>query len=210
MEIPEIQQRIAQGEDICFDLYVMDGEAQQIVHSLVQGIINKYERQDLEEMIYSSLKELIINGVKANLKHFLFKAKNINDTDEEHGIGFDDLKRLLDENELERFKEVAAMEGLSVRVTVIHSQERLMFLIENNTPMTRYERRRVREKFDSALQYDNIFEYYLGNADDTEGSGLGITMIVLMLKGVGIDPHAFSINVHGKNTTVAKIHLPLR
>ncbi|NPV00240.1 MAG: hypothetical protein HPY53_02550 [Brevinematales bacterium] len=210
MEIPEIQQRIAQGEDICLDLYVMDGDAQQLVHSLVQGIINKYERQDLEEMIYSSLKELIINGVKANLKHFLFKAKNINDTDEEHGVGFDDLKRLLDENELERFKEVAAMEGLSVRVTVIHSQERLMFLIENNTPMTRYERRRVREKFDSALQYDNIFEYYLGNADDTEGSGLGITMIVLMLKGVGIDPHAFSINVHGKSTTVAKIHLPLR
>jgi hypothetical protein len=210
MEIPNFQQKIDAGEDITLDLFVMDGEAQTLIHSLVQELIKKYNRFDLEEMIYSSLKELIINGVKANLKHFLFRAKNIDDIAEEHGVGFDELKRLLDQNELERFKEVSAMEGLSVRVTVMHSVERMMFLIENNTPMTRYERRRVREKFDSALQYDNIFEYYLGNADDTEGSGLGITMIVLMLKGIGVDPRAFSINVHGKQTTVAKIHLPLR
>ncbi|OHD55032.1 MAG: hypothetical protein A2Y33_14585 [Spirochaetes bacterium GWF1_51_8] len=210
MKPTDIAERIDRGENVTFDLCVMDFEIQQYVHTLVQALIKTYTRPDLEEFIYSTLKEMIINGVKANLKHYLFRAKNIDDAAEARGIGFDELKRLLDENELERFKEIAEIEGLKVHLTVMHSTERIMFLVENNTPMTQNERRRVREKFDCALQYDNIFEYYMGHADDMEGSGLGITMIVLMLKGIGVDPHSFSIHVQGRTSTVAKIQLPLR
>jgi len=72
------------------------------------------------------------------------------------------------------------------------------------------EDKRIREKFEAALKYDSIADYYMNNLDDSEGQGIGITMIVLMLKGNNIDPHAFTFDPKKKHSTKAKIEFPIK
>lgn len=201
---------IAAGRAIEFDFPVINEGIQSMLHQISDALLDHYQRMDLKEILYSMLKELIINGVKANMKHYYFSQSNIDSNSPESlARGYELLKEKLQESELNQFESIAQENGLQIHVSILHSQQRIITLVENNTPMTRFEDKRIREKFNKALHYDSIAEFYMENADDFEGSGLGITMIVLMLKGNGIDPHAFTVNTQDDRSTVAKVELPL-
>jgi Lhr-like helicase len=211
MSKKSIQERIRQGKRIVTYFPVMNRRVQEKVHFIVNELLEKYDRPDLKEVAYSALKEIIINGVKANLKHYLFKTQlaGENVSDEERKKVLAMLKNNLNERELERFYSVALHEKLRVRVRIDHDESQIRFRVTNNTQMTEEENNRIIEKFKQALEYNNLAEYYMNFADDMEGSGIGITMIVLMLKNVGLDPYLFTVSTERK-ITVAKVELPLQ
>ena len=201
---------IERGDDIQFDFPVLDVTIQEALHFVLDELLKRYERPDLHEALYSSLKEMIINGVKANMKHHFFQEAGYStDSEADLAKGYEELKERLNEKELERFEGLARQHGLHIKLSILHSPQRFIALVENNTPMMPVEDERIREKFTRALGYDSIAEFYMDNADDIEGSGLGITMIVLMLKANNIDPHAFTINTSQKDSTIARVEVPL-
>lgn len=205
-----MKKTINTGHAVEIDFPVLNSTIQQTIHFLVDAILNKYSRMDLKECVYSSLKELVINGIKANIKHTIFRENHINPNDEQSlNRGLLLLKSVMIEKNLQELEQKAVENKLKIHVSILHSRERIIVLVENNTPMTELEDRRIREKFDKALQYDSIADYYMNNTDDSEGEGIGITMIVLMLKGHHIDPHAFTIDMKKNNATRAKIEFPI-
>jgi hypothetical protein len=48
----------------------------------------------------------------------------------------------------------------------------------------------------------------MDNADDTEGYGMGIALIVILLKSEKLDPNLFTI-VTAPDTTTARIKIPI-
>ncbi|EMJ89562.1 hypothetical protein LEP1GSC196_0799 [Leptospira meyeri serovar Semaranga str. Veldrot Semarang 173] len=58
------------------------------------------------------------------------------------------------------------------------------------------------------MVYDDIAQFYMDNADTTEGAGLGLALILIMLKGEGIDPNFFRIII-GEDSTIARLEIPL-
>jgi hypothetical protein len=205
-----ILEDIANGVDIHFEFPVLSVGMQDALHFVLNALLEKYGREDLHETLYSALKEMVINGVKANMKHHFFLQSGYSlDSPEDLLKGYAELKEKLNERELDRFEGLAREHKLRIQLSILHSQERIITLVENNTPMMPVEDQRIREKFSKALGYDSIVEYYMDNADDIEGSGLGITMIVLMLKANSIDPHAFTVNTSNSSSTVARIEVPL-
>lgn len=209
-DIPDtlaLREQIRQGKEIEITFPVINRSIQQMIHIFLEELLEYYQRHDLMETLYSILKELIINGVKANMKHHYFPEDEVRQMSEEDHLC---MKALLNEQELARFEEEARRTGHGIILTTRHSPERLLFLITNTSPITEDEDGRIRKKFQTALEYDSIAEYYLDHADDIEGSGLGITMIVLMLKANNIDPHAFTVNTADRKQTVAKLEFPLQ
>ncbi|MFC1504535.1 hypothetical protein ACFL6D_03875, partial [Spirochaetota bacterium] len=177
---------------------------------VIDKLLEQYNRIDLKECIYSTMKELIINGIKANIKHTIFKEKHINHNSEKSlSKGLVSLKKLLEEKNLHELEKKAIENNLFIKLTIVHSPNRIISFIENNTEMTQKEDMRIREKFITALEYDNLADYYLNHVDEVEGMGLGITMIVLLLKGSNIDPHSFTIQTDRENITTAKIVFPI-
>jgi len=72
------------------------------------------------------------------------------------------------------------------------------------------EEERIREKFIKAKKYDNLFEFYVDHGDNTEGAGMGITMVEILLAQSGFDRHIFTIySSKIKRETVAKVELPM-
>lgn len=201
---------IRKGNPVEMVFPVLNVSITESIHFVVNHILEKYNRLDLVECVYSSLKELIINGIKANVKHAFFEEHNI-DTEDVASLekGLVEFKKLLQEKSLEEFEKTALKKKLFVRLHLMHSPERIFAIVENNTTISSVEEKRIREKFKSALGYESIADYYMDNLDDTEGQGIGITMIVLMLKGSNIDPHAFTYDLSKEGTTRAKIEIPI-
>jgi hypothetical protein len=65
----------------------------------------------------------------------------------------------------------------------------------------------MREKMKKAMGYNDIAEFYMDNMDNTEGAGLGIALIMILMKNEGIDPNLFRI-VTTSTYTIARVEIP--
>jgi hypothetical protein len=206
-----IRDMVKNGKALEIVFPILNTPLQDSIHFVVDTILHHYGRVDMKECIYTSLKELVINGIKANIKHVIFKQHRINQENEKSfNRGLDLLKDLMNEKNIGDLEKIAIDKNLHIKLNILHSTDRIILIVENNTPMTANEEKRVREKFEAALKYESIADYYMNNLDDSEGQGIGITMIVLMLKGNQIDPHAFTFDMKKSNSTRAKIEFPIK
>jgi hypothetical protein len=60
------------------------------------------------------------------------------------------------------------------------------------------------------MGYNDIAEFYLDQAmsgGETEGAGLGLALIIILLKGENVDPKYFRIMID-KERTVARMEIP--
>ncbi len=211
--IQELKDKIALGRDLIYEFYNFHDDLEKEIDHTVRELLKKYNRPDLQEVIYSTVKELAINGVKANLKSLIFQEQNIDRTDNESiEKGLKLLHEILSEPKVMlEYDEKARQKHYKAILRLKHSAKRILVMVSNSIAMSDEEEERIREKFQRALKYDSIAEYYMDNLDDAqaEGAGLGITMIVLLLKSVGINPHAFAIYKNRDKETVAKIEIPI-
>ena len=209
----QLKDQISLGRDLVYDFHDFHEGLEKEVDNAICVLLGKYDKKDLQEVIYSIVKELSINGVKANLKQIVFQEKNIDRNDSSSIIkGLHNLHEIISNpTMLEEYGKKAQKYNYSVKLRLKHSDKRVIVIGSNTVAMKDEEEQRIREKFKRALNYDSIAEYYMDNLDDAqaEGAGLGITMIVLLLKSSNINPHSFTIYKNRDKETVAKIEIPL-
>ncbi|PKL11869.1 MAG: hypothetical protein CVV50_05120, partial [Spirochaetae bacterium HGW-Spirochaetae-6] len=63
------------------------------------------------------------------------------------------------------------------------------------------------QKLALIMDYEDLLQFYLENADETEGAGMGLALVITLLKKVGIDPHLFRV-IARPNYTLARIEIP--
>jgi hypothetical protein len=66
----------------------------------------------------------------------------------------------------------------------------------------------LRDKIARTLKYDDLMQYYLDHSDETEGAGMGLALVVILLKGEGIDPQLFRVK-STDHDTIARIEIPM-
>ncbi len=85
-----------------------------------------------------------------------------------------------------------------------------MIEVINNLPLAKRDMARINERIEKSSKYDSIAEFYLENPDPAaEGMGLGLSMVVLLLKSINISYKSFSVTTDGRNKTRARITVPL-
>ncbi len=178
------------------------------VDFIIQKILEKYNKVSLKEAIYSCLKEMIINAVKANMKRVIFSDLGINANDEkDYERGMKKFKEELRENKLEEYAVKIKKSGYYVKIDFDYNFERMIVQVINNSIISKQEDARLREKFKNSMRYEDLAQFYMENVDETEGQGLGVTMLTIILKGESIDPHCFTIRSDDKETT-ATLEVP--
>ena len=178
---------------------------------ILNKVLGSVNREDLMELFYTSAKELIANSTKAAIKRILFEENNIDQGDEtryEEVMG--QFKENLTDKKFPFYKGKMKEKGLVVSIKFFYNNDYLMMSITNNFPLLPKEEVRVRQKFQKAQKYDNLFQFYMDHGDNTEGAGMGITLVEIMLAQSGYDRHLFTIyNDRQKNETIAKLEIPL-
>ncbi|MBX7058221.1 MAG: histidine kinase [Leptospirales bacterium] len=175
---------------------------------LVAALLKRYRREGLQAALYTALKEIVINATKANAKLAWFREQGLDIQDEgQYRLGIQRLAGHYDERWIVRYGELARKMDLQVQIQVHHCADGLRVEV-SNAPLSRFEERRVREKFREGMRYEDLVSFYMANADQQEGEGIGLALIVLLLKAEGVNPHLFRVGVNG-GATVARLEIPL-
>ncbi|HNE20471.1 MAG TPA: hypothetical protein PKM44_08795, partial [Turneriella sp.] len=159
---------------------------------------------------YTSVKELSLNGAKANFKRILFEDEKLDsDNDEQYEHGMELFKKYLNENWVLEYGKKSRERKLYVDIFFDFNRDRLILEVMNNRPISPKEDKRIREKFHTAMRYDDIAQFYMEGGDSSEGAGMGIVLVTMMLKAQDIDPHLFTIRSDYREKTLARVEFPL-
>jgi len=196
---------------ISFVTYTLTDYGEMTLKEILRGILEKYNRIDLLDIAYTSAKELIINATKANLKRVLFKQMNL-DINNEHDyeIGMEQFRQNLTEEKIRSFKDRFRENSLHVTTTLYYNMNVLNIKVKNNFMLEHIEEQRIRDRFANATSFSNLFDFFMEYGENTEGAGMGLTLVGILLDQSGIDKHAFTLYSSKKyHETIAKLEIPL-
>ncbi|MBN1698046.1 MAG: hypothetical protein JW881_11070 [Spirochaetales bacterium] len=204
-----LQIAVDDGKVIRVISYAMSSDVENTLDKIITRILEKYDRMDLKSLVYTCTKELAINGTKANLKRIFFEEKGLDlEIQSDYEKGMQLYKEVMKEELTLQYGKKAKLIGLYVRISFIYNEDVLKIEVTNNTAITKQEETRLRQKLASTMKYDDLMQYYIENADDTEGEGMGIALIIILLKGEKIDPNLFRMSIK-ENLTTARIEIPM-
>jgi putative nucleotidyltransferase with HDIG domain len=120
------------------------------------------------------------------------------------------MKNFKDEtlSNIAHYLQLQKEKGLYIKVVLQVKRNVILLEIRNNVRATKMEQLRIQDKLARSRQYDSLEDALTHILDDTEGAGLGLVILVLMLKKIGLDDDAFEIKTTDKHT-IARISIPL-
>jgi hypothetical protein len=189
--------------------YYHTDEVNQNIREFITQIFLETLKEEYIDPIYSCVKELVVNATKANLKRVFFLKNNLDINNMgEYVNGLILFKEMLDKLQYTEYENLLKEYDLWVDFRANWHKEAIIFEVINNSEIIPIEEYRVRMKLKLAMEYTDLAQYYAEQMDTTEGAGLGIALVVLLLRGLGLDPSLFRIgSKHG--LTIARIEVPL-
>lgn len=207
----ELPDNVARRKVLSLVTYSMSEYGEEVLKRLAGAILKTYNRMDLFDIVYTAAKELVINATKANLKRALFRKLALNlDDPAQYEAGMNYFRSQLTEEKLRSYKQTFKDMNLPVVCTFYYSPDVVHIKVKNNFPLHHAEEKRIRDKFKSATSFTSLLDFFMEHGDDTEGAGLGLTMVGILLDQSGVDRHAFTLYSSEKyGETIARLEIPL-
>lgn len=207
----KVLEGVAENKTISLITYVLGEVGEAKLKFIIKSLLTRYEKLELMDLLYTCAKELIVNSTKAAIKRLAFKEMGIDPTnDHEYDKFMNSFKDNLTDKKFPYYRSKMKDHGFYIKIKFFYDHKRIVLRIINNFPLLQKEEERIREKFVKAKKYDNLFEFYVDHGDNTEGAGMGITMVEILLAQSGFDRHVFTIYSSKINReTVAKVELPM-
>ncbi len=205
-----VKKFVSEEKHFYIKFYGISEEIERRLNFIISSIFSKYGREDFSDIIYTCVKELVTNASKANIKRIVFEDNNIDLDDEKSFLeGMIKFREELSERKLPVYIDRLKQKDLYISVAFFYSKNGVRIEVVNNITMEPFEDKRIREKLKKAMGYDDISQFYLEQGDELEGAGLGIALVVMLLKGLGVDPSLFRISGPNKPFVLARIEIPL-
>ena len=204
----ELVREIQTTNELRFSTRDLSDRMELTLERAVALLLKRYGHEHLLSVIYTSLKEILVNATRANAKEAWFREHglDINDTAQfQQGMGI--IKGEINESWIRKYGAMADEMGLTVDIYILHSEDGIRIEVRN-VALKPEEEARIRAKLSEAMKYDDLMAFYMANADDTEGEGIGLAMILVLLKGESIDPNLFRMGVV-EERTLSRLEIPL-
>lgn len=205
-EIEQIKAATRNHETIDFFSNTMTRKTEENFQRVLIIFLTECDQTHLFNCLSYCTLELLANANKANAKRLYFKEQNLNiKNEQDYSSGMANFKAALSGNKIHYMEE---LETSLLHINLSLSNEGIICVkVTNNTQITPFEYERILDKISRAKQYDSM-EEAIKCVDQTEGSGLGLIIIVLMLKELGLDETHLKFDI-SKNETVASIEIPI-
>lgn len=203
----QVKKAIRSSVPLAIKTYTLPHETEEYLEEILAYFLREFGQDHLKDRIAYCMKELAVNAKKANTKRVYFQEKELNlSNPKEYEEGMRNFKDDTLSNinyYLEKQKEA----GLYIKVVFQVKQKTFTLSIKNNTEISRKEQMRVYDRIARSRAFETMEEALSTVIDDSEGAGLGIVILVLMLKKIGLDEDSFDIDVEN-GETVARITIP--
>lgn len=188
--------------------YTLPHDIEVYMEEVLDVFLSELGQKKLKDYLIYCLRELAVNAKKANTKRVYFDSRglDIHDADQ-YEEGMSGFKQDTMDNiawYLQRQKE----KGYYVKIIFQAKGSNVILEVRNNVEITKKEYLRIHDKLARSRKYTSLEEALAQVLDPSEGAGLGLVILVLMLKKIGLDEDCFDIWAES-GETVARITVPV-
>jgi hypothetical protein len=208
VDIEKVNEAIRMEVPLIMTTYTAPRKVERYIEQVVSVFLEHVKKSDLKDNVVYCIQELVVNAKKANTKRAYFSDRGLDLNDEsdyERGMmAFkDDTLRNID-----YYLELQRQQGLYVKLILQLKDNIFTIEVRNNASITIAELKRIRSRITKAKEWDELEEAIVQVLDDSEGAGLGLVMLVIMLKKLGLGTNAFDI-LRTNEETIARIVIPV-
>jgi hypothetical protein len=201
-DVAKIKMAIRTGIPLSITTYTLPHEMEIYMSEVLSIFLNELNQSHMVEYLNYCVNELITNAKKANTKRVYFKEKNLdimNPADYEQGMKTFKEDTL---NNIHYYLQLQKEANLYVKFILQVRNNKIKVEIRNNSELTVFEYKRIHDKLSRAQQYSSVDETLNQIIDDTEGAGLGLIIMILMLEKIGLTEENFqSLCENGETIT---------
>jgi len=204
----KIKKAILSGVPFTLTTFTLPREAEAYIEEIVSIFLKSAGKEDLKDYIVYGVLELASNAKKANTKRVYFAENGLDIfKNYDYSIGMENFKENTLSN-ITHFVQLQEKNGLYIRLVLQLKGDLIQIEIRNNAIAVNTELDRIRDRLARSRQYNNLNEVFSNVLDDSEGAGLGLIILVLMLKKIGLNESCFEIGNNEKET-VARLRIPM-
>jgi putative nucleotidyltransferase with HDIG domain len=204
----KIKKAIQSGLPLTITTYTLPKEIEVYIEQVVDVFLKQTNQLKLKDYIIYCIQELVVNAKKANTKRVYFEERglDINDPDQyKEGMAKFKEETL---SQIGHYLQLQKEKGLYIKLILQLKRNTIQIEVRNNVRATKTEQLRIQDKLARSRQYSNLEDALSQILDDSEGAGLGLVILVLMLKKIGLDDDSFVFKSTDK-FTISSIAIPL-
>jgi hypothetical protein len=197
-----------QGKPLVITTTAFTSQTQQDVDEVLLMFLKELGVPFLMDQLSYCIRELAVNAKKANTKRVYFQERGLdmeNKPDYEEGMKSFKLDTLANQK---HYMEEMKLKGYYIKIELLKWNNVCSVVVKNNSRLLKWEQDRIAEKIEKANLYNSLQDAFAEVLDESEGAGLGILVLILMLKNLGFEGNFFQVYTTA-NETVAHIVLPL-
>ena len=207
IDLAQIKRAAHNAVPLTFKTYTLPHETEIYLDMVLESFLTELGQEKLKEPLSYCLRELAVNAKKANTKRVYFLEKGLDlNNDKEYEIGMKSFKQDTFDNiqyYLQKQKEL----GMYIKVIFQTKGPALSIMVRNNVEISRKEQMRVFDRLARSRAFSSLEEAFATVLDSSEGAGLGIVILVLMMKKIGLSEDCFGIDSE-EGETVATLTIP--
>ncbi len=208
LDVPKIKKATQMGVPLSITTYTLPHEIEIYIADVLACFLSELNQERLKDYLGYCINELTTNAKKANTKRVYFVEKKL---DINNPIDYEIGMRTFKEETLSNIAYYLQLQkdaGLYVKVLMQVKKTNIIVEVRNNSEMTKTEFKRVFDKLARSRQFTTLEEALTQVLDDSEGAGLGLVIMILMLKKVGLNDDNYEVLVEG-GETVTRITMPM-
>ena len=204
----KVKKAVQSGIPLAITTFTLPHEIEIYIEQIISVFLKQLDQEKLKDYIVYCVQELTVNAKKANTKRVYFMERGLdlsNPADYKEGMA--NFKETTLSN-IAHFLQLQKEKGLYIKLILQIKNNIIYIEIRNNVAVTKTELIRIHDKLARSRQYSNLEDAMSQVLDDSEGAGLGLVILVLMLKKMGLDEDCFDILGTDKET-IARLVIPL-
>lgn len=204
----KIKTAIRTGIPISIKTYTLPHDMEVYMGEILSLFLTELNQPHMIQYLTYSLNELVVNAKKANTKRIYFQEKNLDIFNlDDYNIGMKTFKNDT-LNNIKYYLQKQKDAGLYVKLILQIQNNTIKIEVKNNSKITPFELERINQKLAQAKQFDSIQDALTTVLDDSEGAGLGLVILILMLEKIGMTKENFQ-TITNDTETITRITLPL-
>ena len=207
VKVEQIKKAINMSIPLTIKTYTLPHDTEIYIDQVLEEFLKEIGHVDIYNAISSVVKELSVNAKKANTKRVYFTDENLDiDNGNDYESGMKDFKEKTLGN-INHYLKLQKEAKLYIKVIFKAQDQELIVAIHNNVLITQKEQMRAYDRIARSRAFKSMEEAFGAVVDMSEGAGLGIVIMVLMLKKIGLSEEAFELDVVN-GETIAQVAIP--
>lgn len=196
------------GLPLTITTYTLPHDMEVYMQEILTEFLHQLGQDHMISYLVYCQQELVTNAKKANTKRVYFQEKNLditNPEDYEKGMATFKEDTL---NNVNYYLEKQKRAGFYIKLILQFRNNKIKLEVRNNATLVLDEYKRIHDKICRVQQYTSVEEALSKVIDDSEGAGLGLIIMILMLQKIGLAEDSFH-TICENGETITRIILPL-